>query len=198
MKLYYSPGACSMAPHIALREAGERYDLVRVDLRSHTTADGGDFYRINPKGYVPALALDDGEIITENIAILDWIADRAPTLRPRHEHWRTHLLEALAFISTELHKSFGPFFHNGSDAEKAAAGEKILARFDYLADTMQGDYLFGDRFSAADAYLFVMLRWAAGVRLSVPEKLVAYRDRIAAREAVREAVREVLAEEGLA
>ena len=83
-------------------------------------------------------------------------------------------------------------------AEKAAAGEKILARFDYLADTMQGDYLFGDRFSAADAYLFVMLRWAAGVRLSVPEKLVAYRDRIAAREAVREAVREVLAEEGLA
>lgn len=194
MKLYYSPGACSMAPHIALREAGETFDLVKVNLRDHTTADGGDFYAVNPKGYVPALTLDDGETITENIAMLDWIAGQAPALRPGGERGRTHLLEALAYISTELHKSFGPFFHGGSDAEKAAAGEKIGKRFQYLADTMQGDYLFGDQFSVADAYLFVMLTWAKKMGIAVPDALTSYRDRVAGRESVGE----VFVAEGLA
>lgn len=188
MKLYYTPGACSLADHIALREAGLDFDLVKVDLKSHQTEAGDDYYAINPKGYVPALTLDDGETLTENIAILDWIAAQSPALRPGGERGRTHLLEALAFISTELHKSFKPFFGGGSDEDKAQAGAAITKRLTWFAGQLQGDYLFGDTFSVADAYLFVMLMWARDNGVTIPGQLSVYSDRVSGREDVSEAL----------
>lgn len=188
MKLYYAPGACSLADHIALREAGLAFDLVRVDLKAHRTADGDDYHAVNPKGYVPALTLDDGETLTENIAILDWVAAQSPTLRPGGERGRTHLLEALAFISTELHKGFAPFFKGASDADKAKAADLLGKRFEWIAGQLKGDYLFGDTFSVADAYLFTMLTWADRMDVAVPDALRAYRSRVSGREAVGEAL----------
>lgn len=189
MKLYYSPGACSLADHIALHEAGLAHDLVKVDLKSHRTEYGTDYYAVNPKGYVPALELDDGAgTLTENIAILDYIAGQAPALAPQVELAHTRLLETLAYISTELHKSFAPFFQGGSDAEKAKAADKIAKRLGYLADNLGGDYLFGDTFSVADAYLFVMLMWAKKNDLPLPAPLDAYFDRVRARDGVRGAL----------
>lgn len=188
MKLYYSPGACSLADHISLVEAGLPFTLERVDLKAHKTADGQDFYRINPKGYVPALTLDDGETITENIAILDWISTQDTALCPSGPMGRIHLLEALSYIATELHKGFAPFFKGGSDTDKQEAGAALAKRFEYLAGTLKGDYLFGDAFSVADAYLYVMLRWADKLGIAVPDTLVVYRERVGARKAVVEAL----------
>ena len=178
MKLYYAPGACSLADHIALHEAGISFDCEKVDLKAKVTETGADFASINPKGYVPALQLDSGEMLTENIAILDWIAQQDRALAPAGPLGRTHLLEALAYISTEIHKSFKPFFAGGSDDEKAKAGEIILTRMTYLAATMQGNFLFGEAVGAADFYLFVMLLWAKKNDLTVPDKLAAYHDRM--------------------
>lgn len=160
MKLYYAPGACSLADHIALHEAGLSFDHEKVDLKAKRTEGGVDFSTINPKGYVPALTLDSGETLSENIAILDWIAHQDSKLAPSGPMGHTHLLEALAFISTEIHKSFKPFFAGAGDSDKAKAGEMIGKRMGYLADTMKGDYLFGSTVSVADFYLFVMLLWA--------------------------------------
>lgn len=196
MKLYYSPGACSLADHIALEEAGLAYDAIRVDLKAKTTEAGEDFTAINPKGYVPALGLDDGEILTENIAILSYIADKAGTLMPASGigHWR--VLEATAFISTELHKNFKPFFNPAaSEAEKDEAKDTLAKRFGLLAAPL-GDraFLVGDEFSIADCYLFVMLMWATGkVGMSVPGQLQSYFDRLKQRPAIARA----LAAEGL-
>ncbi len=188
MKLYFSPGACSLADHIALHEAGLSFDHEKVDLKAKRTESGEDFTAINPKGYVPALVLDSGELLTENIAILDWIAHRDSALKPSGALGHTHLLEALAFISTEIHKSFKPFFSGGSDADKAKAGETISTRLGYLADTMQGDFLFGADISVADCYLFVMLLWAKKNELTVPSALNAFRERMTARPAVQQAM----------
>lgn len=193
MKLYHYPGACSLADHIALHEGGFAFDLVAVDLKAKATADGTDYTTINPKGYVPALELDDGEIVTENIAILDWIANSAPNLVPRVKLARTRLIEALAFISTELHKSFKPFFSGGSDDDKSKAAAVLGKRFGQIADTMRGDYLFGEDVTVADAYLFVMLLWAKENAVTVPDTLAAFRDRMMRRPAVRTA----MAHEGL-
>jgi glutathione S-transferase len=189
MKLYYSPGACSLADHIALIEAGLRADLVKVDLKAKTVQGGGDYLQINPKGYVPALQLDDGQVLTENIAILSWIAGRGAggslgdmaTLR---------LLEALAFISTEIHKAFKPFFAGGTDADKQAAKLMIQRRLGYLADRMDQGFVLGDRYSVADAYLFVMLRWAAQFDVDVPAVLAAFSRRMTERTAVRRALQD--------
>ena len=191
MKLYYAPGACSLADHIALHEAGLTFDHEKVDLKAKKTESGADYWAINPKGYVPAFVTDEDETITENIAILDWIAAKAPMLVPRVKSARTRLLEALAYISTELHKSFKPFFSGGSDEEKKKAGEAIGKRLDYLADTMAGDYLFGDAVTVADCYLFVMLLWAAKNQLSVPAEMDAFRERMMARPAVVKAMTHV-------
>ena len=120
MKLYLAPGACSLADHIALHEAGLEFDRIRVDLRTKRTADGGDFTAVNPKGYVPALVLDDGQLLTENVAILCWAAERAPQLAPGGAMGRIRLIEMLAFIATELHKPFVRAFFPTSDAEKQA------------------------------------------------------------------------------
>lgn len=188
MKLYYSPGACSLADHIALHEAGLAFDHEKVDLKAKKTESGADFTAINPKGYVPALQLDSGEIVSENIAILDWIAHQAPGLKPDGALGHTHLLEALAYISTEIHKGFKPFFQGGSDSDKAAASATITRRLQYLAETMRGDFLFGAKPSVADFYLFVMLLWATKNGVTMPEPLPAFRDRLMARDAVRKAM----------
>jgi len=188
MKLYYSPGACSLADHIALHEAGLSFEHEKVDLRAKTTESGADFTAINPKGYVPALTLDSGETLSENIAILDWITQQAPRLAPGGTMGRTRLLEMLAYISTEIHKSFKPFFAGGSDDDKAKAGAMITKRMDYLSERLDGDYLFGAKMSVADAYLFVMTLWAGKVGVTVPAKVAALRDRMMARPAVRTAM----------
>ena len=188
MKLYYAPGACSLADHIALHEAGLSFEHEKVDLKAKRTEAGDDYATINPKGYVPALTLDSGETLSENVAILDWIAHQDTALKPSGEMGHTHLLMALAFISTEIHKGFKPFFAGASDDEKAKAGETILKRMGYLADTMQGDFLFGADVSAADCYLFVMLLWAQKNGLDAPPKLAAFRERMIKRPAVKKAM----------
>ena len=187
MKLYYSPGACSLADHIALREAGIPFDSERVDLKSKVTASGADFNYVNPKGYVPALLLDDGEVVTENIAVLDYIASRAPVLGLEGPCSRTRLLEGLAYISTELHKAYEPLFTGARDAEQAS--EAITNRMQYLADRIEGDYLFGDKPSVADFYLFVTLLWAEKFAVMIPVQLAALRDRLEGRRAVQAAMR---------
>jgi glutathione S-transferase len=194
MKLYLTPGACSLADHIAMHEAGLAFDQIRVDLEKKRTEDGEDYAKINPKGYVPALVLDDGQLLTENVAILSWVADRDPKLAPGGELGRIRLIEMLTFIATELHKPFGRFFFPTSDADKKAAEDTIRKRLDFLAGRLRGDYLFGSAFSVADAYLYVMLRWARMQGLDLPEPLPAFVERMNARPAVQLA----LQHEGLA
>jgi glutathione S-transferase len=167
MKLYYSPGACSLSPHIALREAGLEFELAKKDLHSQTLADGSDFRAINPKGYVPALALDNGEILTEGPAILQYIADRAPDKKlapPAGSMERVRLQEWLNYITSELHKSFSPLFNKkASEDWKAAARALLDRRIELVAKALEGrSYLMGETFSVADCYLFTVLNWAAG------------------------------------
>jgi glutathione S-transferase len=197
MKLYFSPGACSLSAHIALLEAGLAFTTERVDLRKKLTASGADYTAINPKGYVPALELDDGAVLTEGPAIVQYIADQAPAkqLAPAAgsaEHYQ--LLEWLNFIGTELHKNFGVLFNPGAgDDAKAQARALLGKRFGYVAQMLEGrDYLVGGRFSVADGYLFTVANWAAVVRfdLSPWPLLQAFQQRIAARPAVQQALRD--------
>lgn len=194
MKLYYSPGACSLADHIALHEAQLAFDHEKVDLKTRTTESGADFTAINPKGYVPALTIDSGETLTENVAILDWIARQNVALRPATPMGDTHMLQVLAYISTEIHKGFKPFFSGASDEDRQKAARLIAKRLGYLGDRMQGDFLFGASISVADAYLFVMLLWSDKMGVEVPPNLAAFRDRMKERPAVRKA----MTHEGLA
>ena len=193
MKLYYAPGACSLSGRISLHEAGLDADFERVDIKTKITERGYDYTAVNPKGYVPMLVLDDGNAVTENIAVLTLIADRAPDLEPGGPLGRTRLIEMLSWISTELHVAFTPLWSSDDAAEKARAAEVIAKRLDLVSEHINELYLFGPRFTVADAYLFVMLRWAQafGVRMSLD--LVGYFERVAERESVRRA----LAEEGL-
>jgi glutathione S-transferase len=165
MKLYYTPNACSLADHIALLEAGARFESEAVDLRSKRTTSGEDFLAVNPKGYVPALLLDDGETLTENVAILDWMADQYPQLRPSGSLARTHQLEMLTFISTEIHSSYRlawALWNAGAEPEGKKASEKIESSLALAAGQMAGTYLFGDELTVADCYLYVMLRHQIG------------------------------------
>ncbi len=189
MKLYYSPLACSLSDHIALVEAGAQFTLERVDLKTKLTESGADFSKVASKGYVPLLVLDNGEILTENVAILDLLASKYPVLAVPGEHARTRVLEALAFIATEVHPSFKPIWHGGSEAEKAKARATISRLLNNLA-TLKGDYLFGATPSVADFYLFVMLLWAERAAVEVPPALVALRQRMASRPAVQTAMRQ--------
>ena len=191
MILYYSPGACSLADHIALHEAELKFDRVKVDLKARTTEDGRDYTTINPKGYVPALELPNGELLTENVAILSWIADQAPSLAPKGDLGRYRLLETLAYISTEIHKSFKPFFTPGNpDADKAKAGDVITKRLGLLAERVKdGGFLFGPDAGVADAYLFVMLTWAKSQSVAIPEAMAAYVERMRERPAVQLALK---------
>lgn len=192
MKLYYSPGACSLAVHIALREADRRFDLERVDLTSHRTASGRPLREINPKNYVPVLELDEHgpTRLTEVQVVLQYIADLVPHKQlapPPGTFLRYHLQEWLAFISSELHKQFGPLFSPGHAAVHDLQRGKIGDRFGYLQDVLTDRaYLLGETFSIADAYLFVMLQWCDrfGIDLQLYPNLDDYEERIAMRPAV--------------
>ena len=193
MKLYYFAGSCSLATHIALREAGFDPETIEVSPETRLTKDGRPFGDINPKGYVPALFLDDGAMLTENVALLDWVAQQSPALRPADGMGRTRQLEMLSLISTEIHKAFLALFFLPGEEAKPVISEQIVRRFDYLAEGLSGDYLLGDAFSVADAFLYVMLRWAQASDMKLPGVFDNYVARIASRPAVKKA----LAVEGL-
>src|SRR5260370_2253323 len=188
MKLYYSPGACSLSPHIALLEAGLPYDLVKVDLRAKKLENGDDFVAVNPKGQVPALKLDSGELVTEGPVIVQMIADRAAgkNLAPtRDSAERYKLMEWLNFIATELHKNFGPMFSPVlADDAKAFFKDRVMGKFKYVDSQLGGgEYLMGKHFTVADGYLFTMLSWADRMKfdLSGLPNLLAYNARVGAR-----------------
>ncbi|MFO1394517.1 MAG: glutathione transferase GstA [Steroidobacteraceae bacterium] len=190
MKLYYTPGACSQAPHIALREIGATFEPVKVDLVKHTLPDGSDYRAVNPKGYVPLLELDDGSRLTEVQVLLQYVADLKPgTIAPAFgtfERWK--LMEWLGFISTEVHKGYAPLWNPASAPD---VRERALAalgnRYAYLAETLSKQpYLTGERFSIADAYLFVVTNWAGMHKLDLARfpAIGAFQARMAARPAV--------------
>jgi glutathione S-transferase len=196
MKLYFSPGACSLSPHIVAIEAGIPLELVKVDLSSKTVARDGDFWDINPKGYVPALLLDDGQVLTEGPAIVQYLADLAPDAGlapPAGSVGRVRLQEALNYLTAEIHKSYSPLFN--PDVLPAVREERLayLARRYALIDRqLEGrQYLVGDRFSVADAYLFTLTRWARGVKLDLSglPNVEAFQKRVGGRKAVLQALR---------
>ena len=197
IKLYYSPGACSLSPHIALREAELRFDLERVDLQGKKVGSDIDYTTINPKGYVPALALDDGQLITEGAVIVQYVADQKPAARlapPAGTLERVRLQEWLNFIATELHKGFGPVNHpKANDEIKNIYRGRLTTRFKVLADALAArDYLLGDRFTVADGYAYYVLRnWRklVGPDFGDAPRLRAYFDRVEQREAVQAALR---------
>jgi len=200
MKLYYSPGACSLSPHIALLEAGLPYDLIKVDLRAKKLENGDDYLKVNPKGQVPALALDNGEVVTEGPVIVQMIADKASAknLAPaRDSAERYKLQEWLNYITTELHKNFGPMFSPVlADDAKAFFKDRVMGKFKYVESQLAGrDYVMGKQFTVADGYMFTMLRWADGMKfdLSGLSNLMAYKARVDARPMVQQA----LTKEGL-
>jgi len=195
VKLYFSPGACSLAPRIALIASGLPFDSERVNLRTKLTADGEDFRTINPKGYVPALALDDGHLLTESQVILQYVADQAPAsaLAPVTGSFeRYELMESLAWTSTELHKRFSPIFAPGASSEaKETAWAALAAPLTYVAGQIgDGGYLINDRFTVADAYLFTVLNWVGFTSFSLDNwpALQAYHARIKTLPAVQEAL----------
>jgi glutathione S-transferase len=201
MKLFLKPNACSLSPHIVLEESGLPYETEAVDLKTKITASGANYYEINPKGYVPALLLDDGTLLTEGPAIVQFIADQAAdrNLAPANGTVERYQVQSwLTFIGTELHKSFSAFFNPAaSDEWKANVKVRLESRLAYIDEHLAGkSYLMGDTFSVADAYLYTVLRWSpvAALDLSQWPAIVAFQARMAARPAVQEA----LAAEGLA
>ena len=200
MKLYYSPGACSMAPHIVLREAGYSFDLERVDIPAKKTAGGEDFWKINPKGYVPALLLDDGQVLTEVGVICQYLADQRPhsNLAPGYAGMeRYRLMEVLNFIATEIHKQIGALFNPKMTPEMKDIQRRVIERrLDALEQMLRGKaYALGDRFSVADAYLFTVLNWCNGLHIDLGRwpNIKNFMSRVAARPAVQA----TLAAEGL-
>jgi len=198
MKLYYAIGTCALSPHIVLREAGLPYQLERVDLKTKKLTNGGeDFNEINPRGYVPVLALDDGRRLTEGPAIVQYIADLKPESQlapPAGTFERYHLQELLNFIGTEIHKSFSTLFNSSAPGDwKNAVRDKLAQRFDWIDKALDSrTYLMGDAFTVADAYLYTVLRWAKphGIDLSRWPRLAAYYAAVGARPRVREALKE--------
>ena len=196
MKLYYSPAACSLAPHIALIETGANFAAEKVD-REKKTESGADFLAINPKGYVPALELDDGYLLTEGVVMQQYIADLRPEAKlapPRGTRERLKLEELLAFLSTEVHKNFSPLFAPSTPEEyKTQVKEKIAQRFDYL-ETQLGDgraFLTGEQFTIADAYLFTLSNWTkfTGIDLARWPNISAFAGRVAQRPSVQQAMK---------
>lgn len=196
MKLYYSPGSCALSPHIVANEAGIPVELVKVDLKSKTVAAEGDFWSVNAKGYVPALALDDGQVLTEGPAIVQYLADLAPSsgLAPANGKFeRVRLQEALNYITAEIHKTYSPLFK--PDVLPAVREDRLAylrTRYAFLEKQLEGrKYLFGDSFTVADAYLFAVTRWARGVKLDLAPfpNLEAFQKRVGSRKAVLEALR---------
>ncbi|MDB5744998.1 MAG: glutathione transferase GstA [Polaromonas sp.] len=197
MKLYYSPGACSLSPHITLHESGLKFAHVLASTKTHRLEDGTDYYSINPLGYVPLLELDDGTRLTEGPAIVQYIADQVPDkqLAPANGTVARARMQAwLHFIGTELHKGFGPLFNPATPAEyKAVVSEKLLSRLKWVDGELAGkSYLMGEQFSVADPYLFTVTNWTPRVGLEIAglANLAAFRERMAARPAVQQAMKE--------
>ena len=196
MKLYYSPGACSLSPHIVLREAGLAFDLVKANLQAHKLEDGSDFYAVNSKGYVPMLELDSGERLTEGPAIVQYIADQAPDkkLAPANGSMaRYRVQEWLNFVTSELHKGIGGLFNPAMpDDGKAVIRAKATDKLKWIDQQLEGkQYLMGDAFSVADAYLFTVANWTkmVGIDISGMKNLSAFQARMAARPAVQAAMK---------
>ena len=201
MKLYYTPGACSQAAHIVLHETGFSHDSIRVDLRAKTIEDGSDYRRVNPKGAVPALELENGEVLTENAVILQYLGDRSGSsdlLPPLGDFRRYRVLEWLNFVATELHKGFGPLWNPAAASDwKQAARDQLGKKFDFVEQQLGArPFLTGDDFTIADAYLFVMLGWTAVTDIDLARwpGLSAFYERAAQRPSIRQ----VLQFEGLA
>lgn len=196
MKLYYSRGACSLSAHIVLHEVGLPFEIEKVDLKAKTTESGADYLKINPKGYVPALLLDDGQVLTEVGAVLQYIADRKPAARLAPEAGtmpRYRLAEWLTFISSEVHKSFSPLFAPTTPEEyKTIMRQKLQLRLGYVNEQLAGkQYLMGDQFTVADAYLFVVVNWsrAMSVELTTFANLQQFQERVVKRPAVQAAMK---------
>ena len=196
MKLYYSPGACSLSPHIVLREAGLAFEPVLAPTKTHKLPDGGDYYEVNPLGYVPLLELDDGTRLREGPAIVQYLADQVPqkNLAPANGTLpRYRLQEWLTFIGMELHRNFTPLFNPAMPEDgKKIARERLANRFAFVNGELAGkDYVMGDHFSVADAYLYVVTRWTKpmNVDTSVYPNLLAHHARVGARPAVQEALK---------
>lgn len=195
MKLFYYPGACSLSPHIVAREAGIDLKLAKVDLSTKTVTVEGDFWSVNPKGYVPALELDNGEVLTEGPAIVQYLADLKPgsNLAPANGTWgRVRLQEMLDFITSEIHKTYSPLFNpNATSDVRQERIEYLRRRYALLDKQLAGrQYLFGDQFTVADAYLFVVTNWANMLKVDLSDfgNLLAFQKRVAARPAVRAAM----------
>jgi len=196
MKLYYSPGACSLSPHIVAREAGIALDLEKVDLKAKQTESGQDFLSISPRGYVPALQLDNGEVLAEGPAIIQYLADLKPEsgLAPANGSMpRYRLQEWLTYIGTEIHKSYRPLFNPATpDSVREDRAAYLLRRYGLIEQTLaKQPYLLGEQFSVADVYLFVVTNWARIVKLDLSAfpALQAFQERVAARPAVQDALR---------
>ncbi|WP_187335943.1 glutathione binding-like protein [Novosphingopyxis iocasae] len=191
MKLYYSPGACSLASHIAFVESGEDYQKEKVDLSEHKTESGKDFYEISPRGYVPAIETEDG-LLTENPAVLTLLADRFGTAPEGRDRYK--MLEWIGFIGTEIHGAYGPLFGGAEGSEKEAAKQTVEEKFKLAEKLMDGgDWLVGDKPTPADNYLFVTTLWAEKFGVNLPRTLQDYR----ARHKERPAVQQAMKEEGL-
>ena len=196
MKLFYSPGFCSLVPHIVAREAGVDLDLVKVDTKTKTVAAAGDYWAVNPKGYVPALELDDGQVLTEAPVIAQYLADLAPRsgLMPAAGGMeRYRVLEMLAYINAEIHRVYDAIFNEAtSDAAKAERREYLQRRYGLVEKQLEGrDYLFGAAFTAADAYIYVLTTWSRYVKVDLKgfPNLLAFQKRVAARPGVQAAMR---------
>jgi len=195
MRLYYSPGACSLSPHIVARELGLELELVKTDTRSKTIAGGGDFWAVNPKGYVPVLELDGGQILTEGTAIVQYLADTKPAagLAPANGTFeRARLQEMLGYINSEIHKTYSPLFRDPTPEVRKEREEYLRKRYAFIEKQLAGrDYLFGSTFTAADAYLFTVTNWAGRVKLDLSDlpNLTAFQKRVAARPAVQAALK---------
>jgi glutathione S-transferase len=196
MKLYYSPGACSLSPHIALHEAGLPFEHVLASTKTHKLNDGTDYYGINPKGYVPTLEFDDGTRLTEGPAIVQWIADQVPEKKlapPAGTMDRYRLMEWLNFITSEIHKSAGVLFNPAIPEEaKVIYRDKMLGRFKYVDQQLEGrQFLMGDTFTVADCYMFVVTNWAKPLNVDISglKNLTAYHARIAARPSAQAAMK---------
>jgi glutathione S-transferase len=196
MKLYYAPGACSLSPHIALREADLRFELVKTDTKTKKLEGGGDYWAINPKGYVPCLELDNGERLTEGPAIVQYIADRAPMKRLAPENGsfeRYRLQEWLNYVTAEIHKGYGALFTPTTPQDyKPIVLDRLSLRYELVEATLsKREYLLSSGFSVADGYLFVVTRWARHVKLSLDRfpSLVAFQARVRERPAVQAALK---------
>ncbi len=194
MKLYYAPAACSLSPHIVLREAGLDFELEKVDLGTHKTASGADYYTVNPKGYVPALQMDDGHLLTEVAAVVQYVADRKPDSHlaaPAGTMGRYRQIEWLNFISSEVHKVLGALFKPTTPEQRQAVLDKLAGRFDYVSKALDHkEYVFGHIFTVVDAYLFTILNWHRFLKVDLGKwpALLGYQQRVAARPAVQKAL----------